>query len=194
MFTYTSGSGFAVNAGSTFIDSYTLSPVTVSFPATLTFTGLSDVGNVVNLGGSEYGQTLSGGTFLMTDSSGTLLSGTFSEALLTGTIGNNQGSVKTQFEDVVYDSTPYFVKSGLSDPGGLSFDLTSVTPSFGLTPAGTKFESFGAAGSGTFSATPATTVPEPGTTVPFVLGGLALLGLIVGKTRRTSRHTGGATA
>ena len=86
-----------------------------------------------------------------------------------------------------------FTYSGLDVVGSPtplgSFGFSSI---YGL---GTTLESFsavanntgnGAANSNATQYVGPTAVPEPATTVPFVIGGLALLGLVVRKTRRAS--------
>jgi hypothetical protein len=188
VFTYTSGVGFSVTPGADFIAQDILPPVQVDVPATLSFTGVNDVDNVINRGGGLYEQRLDGGggSFLLTrDADGvTLLSGTFSGASLFGTVGAVTGSMRTVFDNVVYTGGVYFASSGLMPtPGSFSFALNVVNPAFGLNEAGTKFNSFTAGGTGIFAAAPAA-VPEPGVVAFAAVNGLGVLGLMVRARRR----------
>jgi hypothetical protein len=110
-------------------------------------------------------QNLTGGTFTLTNSSAVvLLTGTFTGATLaTPAIppSQNQASFLTTVLGVNYTGGTYFATSGLTNPGGFSFGLTSVTPPATLlgAPGAQSFSTFDASGSGTFSAT--VPVPEP---------------------------------
>jgi hypothetical protein len=186
VFTYTSGpgGGFSITPGSSFEATYLLNPPSALFGQSVTFTGLQNVGTVTGAGttASPYTQALSGGTFTIGPG---LLTGTFSGGhLLDATSGAGTASLIDQLNNVTYTGGTYFTQSGLQNPGAFSISLTSVNPTISVT--GGYINSFQAAGTGTFSATSPTSVPEPASVVPFALGGLALLGLIARKTRRTS--------
>ena len=75
-------------------------------------------------------------------------------------------------------------------PNAQNVAATSIKPVVSVNGSG-YFNSFTAGGTGTFSATtPATTTtPEPATVVPFILGGLGLMTLIVRKNRKASSVT-----
>ena len=77
VFTYTSGAsgGFSITPGAQFIASFP-STFTTDGPATVTFTGLNNVGTVTG-GPTNYSQLLSGGTFDVSVGTTTLLKGTF---------------------------------------------------------------------------------------------------------------------
>ncbi len=187
-FTYTGASGFSITPGATFTSQYLKMPPG-QFPTTLSFVGLSNVGALSTNGMGQYTQALTGGSFMLTANSGTdlLLSGTFDGGnLLVATTGSDTSSLRNTLTNVVYTGGSYFTASGLSNPGAFSLSMTSVHPTIGITDG--HFNDFVAGGTGTFSATtPASSVvPEPATVVPFVLGGLGLLGLAVRKSRRTS--------
>lgn len=191
-FTYTGASGFSITPGATFTAQLLSSPPG-QFPTTLSFTGLNNVGGLSTNGLGQYTQALSGGGFTLTANGGSdlLLSGTFEGGnLLVATLGSDTSSLRNTLTNVVYTGGSYFTASGLSNPGAFSLSMTSVKPTIGITNG--HFNDFTAGGTGTFSATtPASSpVPEPATVVPFLLGGLGLLGLAARKARRT----GGATA
>ena len=188
-FTYTGSSGFSITPGATFTAQYLKTPPG-QFPTTLSFVGLQNVGTATAVS-NGYQQALSGGSFSLTADGGStlLLSGTFDGGnLLTGTTGSTTSSITNTLTNVIYTGGSYFTASGLSNPGAFSLSMTSVTPTIGITNG--HFNDFVAGGTGTFSATtPSSVVPEPATVVPFVLGGLGLLGLVARKARRTSGAT-----
>jgi hypothetical protein len=204
-FTYTSGTGISVGSTSLFTAIYDpggSDEIDVS-KTHLSFTGLDDSGNLVAPapGGDVYVQNLvpkatDPGTFTLTSTTsftdgttvykpGTVvLQGTFSEATLSGAIttpASSTGSLRTEFNDVVYTGGVFFGKSGLANPGAFSFDLTSIktgaTSGLLLNSTGTKFRTFTAAGSGTYSATAA--VPEPSSVAAFAATGLGVMGLML---------------
>lgn len=186
VFTYNSGAagGFSITPGAQFLASF-LPTFTTNGPATVTFTGLTNVGTVSGAGtvSNPYTQELSGGSFDVVSGGSTLLTGTFGGGnLLEGVSGASTAAITNQLNNVTYTGGSYFTSSGLSNPGSFSISMTSVTPAVGV--SGGYINSFKAGGTGTFSATSA--VPEPATVVPFTLGGLGLLGLIVRKSRRTN--------
>ena len=187
VFTYSGTNGFSITPGATFTaqDAYTTDSL-----ATLSFTGLANDGLATDNGNGSYQQYLTGGTFLLKSSSGsTLLAGTFGSGdLFSGTIGSDATVLRNTLVNVVYTDGSYFTASGLDNPGSFSFSMVGASPV--LSVSNGHFNDFKAAGSGTFSAsTPSAVVPEPATVVPFVLGGLGLLGLAVRKSRRTSGAT-----
>lgn len=191
-FTYTGASGFSITSGATFTGQLLSNPPG-QFPTTLNFVGLNNVGTVTGTGttADPFNQLLSGGSFSLTANGGAdlLLAGTFGGGnLLVGTTGSTASTLSNNLTNVVYTGGSYFTASGLNNPGSFSLSMTSVTPSIGVT--GGHFNDFKAGGTGTFSATtPSSVVPEPATVVPFILGGLGLLGLAVRKSRRTSGAT-----
>lgn len=187
VFSYSGTNGFSTTPGATFTAQDAHSTDLMS---TLKFTGLANDGTVTNNGLGQYTQALTGGSFLLTSSTGSdLLSGTFDGGnLLVGTLGSDAGTVRNTLTNVVYTGGSFFTASGLINPGSFSFSMTGIKPTLGVTNG--HFNNFTAAGSGTFSASqPSSVVPEPATVVPFLLGGLGLLGLVVRKARRTSGAT-----
>lgn len=186
-FTYTGASGFSITPGATFTSQF-LPVKSAQFDTTLAFTGLNNVGTVAAVPGG-YQQALSGGSFTLTDGNTLLLAGTFHGGyLLQGQVGSSTSSITNQINDVIYTGGSYFTASGLSNPGSFVLSMTSVNPKLDVSNG--HFNNFQSAGSGTFSATtPSSVVPEPATVVPFILGGLGLLGLAVRKSRRTSGAT-----
>ena len=191
-FTYTGASGFSITPGATFTGQLLSNPPG-QFPTTLSFVGLNNVGDVTGTGttADPYNQLLSGGSFTLTANGGAdlLLAGTFDGGyLLQGQEGSSTSSITNKVNNVIYTGGSYFTASGLDNPGSFSLSMTSVTPTIGVTNG--HFNDFVAGGTGTFSATtPSSVVPEPATVVPFLLGGLGLLGLVVRKARRTSGAT-----
>lgn len=191
-FTYTGASGFSITPGATFTAQLLTNPPG-QYPTTLSFVGLNNVGTVTGTGttADPYNQLLSSGSFTLTANGGSdlLLAGTFGGGnLLVGTTGATASTLSNNLTNVVYTGGSYFTASGLSNPGAFSLSMTSVTPAIGVTNG--HFNDFVAGGTGTFSAsTPTSVVPEPATVVPFILGGLGLLGLVVRKARRTSGAT-----
>lgn len=189
VFTYTGGSTgqFTTTLGSLFsADSFPAS----DSGATLTFTGFSASAIVTGAGTAlnPYKQALGNGTFLLKSSTNVdLLSGSFGGGnILSAATSSSTSSITNTVNNVVYDSIgTYFAASGLLNPGSFSISMTSVAPAPSV--SGNYLNGFTAGGTSTFSATKApTTVPEPATVVPFMLGGLGLLGLIARKTRRTN--------
>lgn len=192
-FTYTGGPGGGLSAsgGSGFTATYDL-PAGTTVPydnSSLTFTGLSNVGTT-STSGSLFDQILSAGTFNIVNGTTTLLSGSFTGADLMGKTGasTKSASLNTDLYNVTYTGGKFFTDSGVSkiDPNNsLSFSFLNIPN--GLSVSNGSLNSFTASGSGQFQGdVAASTVPEPATIVPFVLGGLALLGLVVRKTRRVS--------
>jgi len=170
-FHYTTGvgGGLSITGGTVFLANGPLGAIDPS--STLTFTpgSLVNVGTVV-VGPTDV-QNLTGGTFTLKNAAlVTLLTGTFTGAQLTTPtpLPQTQASFLTNLLGVTYTGGTYFATSGLNNPGGFSFGLTSATPPVNL--AGGFFTTFDAAGSGTFSAD-APSVPEPATVA---LGMIAL--------------------
>ena len=189
-FTYTTGlgGGFDVTPGATFTAEFLPTGATTPFPtATLSFGANSLRNKSLVVNGMDYTEHLTGGTFTLFDSatSTLLLSGKFGGGdLLKGTQGASTASLVNTLTNVTYTGGTYFTASGFNNPGAFSIALTSVIPNVGITSG--YLDSFAAGGTGTFSARIPAPTPEPATVVPFMLGGLGLLGLIVRKTRRTS--------
>ena len=189
VFTYTGGPGgqFTTSAGAMFQGTF-LPTFATNAPATLVFTGFSVSGVATGTGTTTdpYRQGLSGGTFTL-DSGGTnLLQGRFADGNLLTSVSNSTtaGIITNSVNNVTYTGGTYFGLSGLNNPGSFSISMTSVAPPPSI--SGGYLTGFTAGGTSTFSAQTPSTVPEPATVVPFMLGGLGLLGLIVRKTRRTS--------
>ena len=88
---------------------------------------------------------------------------------------------------MTYDAASTEVPAGDSLFNGL-LTLTFNPINNGYVVSGGSLQSFTATDAAVYSAVPAGVpgVPEPATLVPFGLGGLGLLGLIVRKNRRTS--------
>lgn len=173
-FTYTTGpaGGLTIAPGSTFLSNST--GFIPDAAATLTFTGLANTGTVIT-GVSTDVQNLTGGTFTLKAGNGVtvLLSGTFTGAQLVATLPlpESQANFLTNVLGVNYTGGSYFTASGLVNPGGFSFGLTSINPP--VTVVGGFFTSFSAGGSGTYSAT----IPDgTGGGVPLPRG--AALGLV----------------
>jgi hypothetical protein len=170
-FTYTTGSagGLTITPASTFIGSFLLPPGSVDPGSTLAFTGLANSGTVTSAAG-VFTQNLTGGTFTLTNASSVVtLAGTFTGATLSANspLPNSQASFLTTVLGVNYTGGTYFTSSGLANPGGFSFGLTSVTPAVNVSAG--YFTSFVAGGSGTFSAG-STSVPEPMTAAAGLMG------------------------
>jgi hypothetical protein len=190
VFTYTPGvgGGFSISPNALFSSEYVLSPISFAAPVNVSFTGLNNVGTLTG-GPANYQQALSGGSFAVTSGGTSLLTGTFDGGnLLDGTVGASTSTITNTLTNVTFTGGSYFSQSGLFNPGSFSLSMTSVAPP--ISAGATYFNGFTAGGTGTFSAsTIPPAVPEPATAVPFVLGGLGLLALIVRKNRRASSVT-----
>jgi hypothetical protein len=132
-----------------------------------------------------FTETFTGGTFSVYNGATDLLSGTFSGGTIQGTVGDQSGGLNVT--GVTYDAASTALPSTYNPNGGtISLTYNVILPG-GYAVSGGKLQGFTATDSGVYSAVKnTTTVPEPATVVPFMLGGLGLLGLIVRKTRRTS--------
>ncbi|MGI4788618.1 MAG: hypothetical protein ACRYFS_07185 [Janthinobacterium lividum] len=196
-FIYTSGAGGGLTLTQVNFDASLDVPTVgtqINNPATVTFTGLSNSGSTtaVALGTHTiFDQELTGGQFTIVDTatSQLLLSGAFTGADLTGTLGTSLAGVATNFNNVTYTGGLYAtdanIQLGATPADTFNFQLINTNPKLSVTDG--ALDSFASAGSGQFTGvTAVTTVPEPATFVPFAIGGLALLGLIARKTRRTS--------
>ena len=197
-FTYTGGAGGGLAMAPTgFYASLDVpsAGTLINNPATVLFTGLSNVGTTAEStanGVTTFDQRLTGGNFTLTDGkSGTvLLTGAFQGADLTGVPGTSQAGVSTNFFGVSYSGGLYASSSGIllgpQTEDSFNFSLIGAKPN--LNVSGNTLQSFTSAGNGQFTGiTPSvTTVPEPASVIPFAIGGLALLGLIARKTRRVS--------
>lgn len=186
-FSYVTGAagGLNISTSATVFLANSSLPVTPQVDATVVFTGLNNVGTV-----SGIEQTLSGGTFTITQNGGgpVLLQGTFTGATLFA-VGPTGGVFQSTMQSVTYTGGTYFAASGLDNPGNLSFNFTSVSPT--PTIVGGYYTNFNASGSGTFSASLAA-VPEPGEYAVMGMAGLTVCGLIVRARRR--RSVGGMAA
>lgn len=176
-FHYSQFVGLSINPGTFFLANGPLGAVDPNSTLTFSAGSLLNVGFVVT--GTTDVQNLTGGTFTLTNSSAVvLLMGTFTGAQLTTPtpLPQTQASFLTNLLGVNYTGGTYFATSGLTNPGGFSFGLTSVTPPVTLVgPVGSQsFSTFDAAGSGTFSA--AQPVPEP-VTAALGLTALPALGI-----------------
>lgn len=192
VFSFSGGAtgAFSVTSGSIFSAQFLGTPfsqtlASVSFGAgSLTALGMA---TGTGTGLDPYTEQLSGGTFTVTQSgtSTVLLSGTFGNGnILQGASGSGTSSITNTITNVVYTGGTYFMQSGLSNPGSFSISMTSVTPTLGVT--GGYLNAFRAGGTGTFSAGPLATVPEPSAYAAFGIAGLGLLGLMV-RGRKTRR-------
>ena len=189
VFTYTGGASgqFTTTAGSQFLGTF-LPTFAINAPATLVFTGFSASGVAGGSGTTldPYTQGLTGGTFTLDQGGTNLLTGSFMGGnILTAVTNSTTASITNSVNNVTYTGGTYFGLSGLNNPGSFSISMTSVAPPPSI--SGGYLTGFTAGGTSTFSAQTPSTVPEPATVVPFMLGGLGLFGLIVRKTRRTSR-------
>jgi len=188
VFTYSGGSGgtFSTTVGSQFASLFSPT-LTNSAPDVLTFTGFSASGFATGSGTTldPYRQGLGMGGFTLTGGGNTLLTGTFTGGnVLTAITSATSAAITNTVNNVTYTGGTYFAAAGLNNPGSFSIAMTSVAPP--PTVLGGYLTNFTAGGSVNFSATQPSTVPEPASVIPFALGGLGLLGLIVRKTRRTN--------
>ncbi len=194
--TYTPGGGGGLSfaAGPIFTATYDLPQGSAPTPynnATVVFTGLQNSGATA-VAGSAFDQSLTGGTFNISQGNTLLLSGNFTGADLTGLTGANSKSafLNSDLYNVSYTGGLFQKDSGVASTdsnNAFSLSFLKIPAPPGLSVTNGHLNGFQASGSGQFQGTlPSTTVPEPATTVPFVLGGLGLLGLVVRKTRRTS--------
>jgi hypothetical protein len=173
-FVYTTGvgGGLSIAPASVFTGQFNeFAPGIIDPLSTFAVTGLVNTGIVSTLGGVST-QTLTGGSFTLTNASSVVtLSGTFTGATLSANapLPSSQASFLTTVLGVTYTGGTYFAASGLSNPGGFSFGLTSVTPAVSVAGTG-YFTSFVAGGAGTFSAGPTTSVPEPMTAAAGLMG------------------------
>jgi len=191
VFTYTGGASgqFTTTPGALF--------ASASFPASdtaiLSFMGFSASAPATGTGTLQYPfqQALGGGSFTLKSVGGAdLLDGTFTGGNLLSAISSSSStaSITDSVNGVTYTSGSYFTNSGLLNPGAFSISMTSVAPAPTITNG--YLDGFKAGGTSTFSATtPPAAVPEASTVVPFALGGLGLLALIVRKNRRASSVT-----
>lgn len=162
--------------------------------AVMTFTGFQASQMATGTGSinDPFQQILGGGTFNLKDSTtgADLLDGSFTGGNLLSAIATSSStaSITETANGVTYTGGSYFLNSGLANPGAFSVSMTSVAPSPTITNG--YLDAFTAGGTSTFSASrQPTTVPEPATVVPFLLGGLGLMALIVRKNRRASGVT-----
>ena len=141
-------------------------------------------GSTIDLGGGDFKEVFSSGTFSAFNGGTDLLSGTFTSGKINGSAGDSIGSFGAS--NVTYDAASTVVPTADSLTNGL-LTLTFNPINGGYVVSGGTLQSFTATDAAVYSAVPGTpTVPEPATLAPFVLGGLGLLGLIARKTRRTS--------
>ena len=197
VFTYSGGSGgtFRTSAGSIFLGTF-LPTAATNAPATLTFTGFSASGQATGDGSSAnpYNQGLGAGTFSLADASNTLLTGTFTGGnVLTVIYGSTTAGITNTVNNVTYTGGSYFLSSGLLNPGSFSTTMVTVSPSPTVSSEDGYLTAFTAGGSSVFSATVprVSTVPEPATVAPFIMGGLGLMGLAF-RARKTRRSNGAA--
>ena len=189
VFTYTGGQfgQFTTTAGATFLAS---SGSNVNANTIMTFSGFQASAPVTGTGSSSdpYKQVLGGGTFSLKSGTLDLLDGSFTGGnLLSAFSSGSTASITNSVNGVTYTGGSYFASSGLLNPGSFSVSMTSVSPAPSVSNG--YLNGFTAGGTSTFSATKATTVPEPASVVPFLLGGLGLMALIVRKNRKTSGVT-----
>lgn len=194
VFTYTGGpmGKFTTTSGAIFTG---LSGGLVNSGSTLTFTGFGTSGFASGDGSTAtpYTQGLGAGTFDLSNSGNELLQGTFTGGnILTVVNGSTTSSITNTVNNVSYTGGSYFTNSGLLNPGSFSVSMTSVSPSPVIGDDG-YLSAFTAGGTSTFSATVprVTTVPEPATVAPFIMGGLGLMGLAF-RARKTRRSNGAA--
>jgi hypothetical protein len=194
VYTYTGGASgqFSTSAGGVFTG---LSGGLVNPNSTLTFTGFGVSGAATGDGSSAnpYTQGLGAGTFNLYNGDTTLLSGTFTGGnILTVASGSTTASITNTVNNVTYTGGLYYTNSGLLNPGSFVTSLLGVNPSPTIGSDG-FLTGFSAGGTTNFSATTprVTTVPEPATVAPFIMGGLGLMGLAF-RARKTRRSNGTA--
>ncbi len=142
-------------------------------------------GSTINLGGGNFFESFTGGSFSAVNSGVDLLSGTFTGGKILGSAGDLTGAFGAT--GVTYDTSSTALPVGDSRFNGLiTLTFNPINGGYVLSPGG-ALNSFTATDAAIYSAVPGTpSVPEPATVVPFLLGGFGLLGLIVRKTRRTN--------
>ena len=131
-------------------------------------------------------ETFTGGKFSAVSGGSDLLSGLFTGGTIQGTVGQPSGGLNVT--GVTYAAGSTALPAIFSPDGGtISLTYNVILPDgYAVSPGG-QLQNFTASDSGVYSAVKTTTtVPEPATLAPFVLGGLGLLGLIARKTRRTN--------
>jgi hypothetical protein len=182
----TSGSGFEVAS---------TGPSTSSSDAIFELNPITEAGVATPDGFGGYNALFSGGTFSIVDDLGagpTLLSGSFGSAVLTSPDSTEGTVVNLGLNTVTYNASSTYVQQFIAMYGGLApitgnmtLALANATP--GIGPDGTDggFAAFDAqGGTSTFNAI-ATPAPELSPVVPFSMGVLALVGLMVVARRRT---------
>lgn len=141
-------------------------------------------GSTTDLGGGDFKETFTGGTFSAFSGTTDLLSGSFTSGKINGSAGDGTGAFGAS--NVTYDAASTAVPATDTLVNGL-LTVTFNPINGGYVLSGGQLQSFTATDSAVYSAVPAA-VPEATGLVPFALGGLCLLGLIVRgrKTRQTS--------
>jgi len=182
------GGGLAFSGGPIFTAAYDLPQGSSPTPynnTTVVFTGLKNSGATA-VAGNLFDQSLTGGTFDISQGNKVLLTGNFTGADLTGLLGSGSKSafVSSDLHNVTYTGGLFQTLSGIgaSSPSN-AFSLSFLNIPNGLSVTNGHLNGFTASGSGQFQAPVPPAVPEPASVVPFALGGLGLLGLIVRKKR-----------
>jgi len=166
-------------------------------PDTLALTGLANTGFADNGGsGTNWNQALTRGTIHLFDkNSMLLLIGTFTGANMLGNVDGTNPDASVNMTGVVFTGGAYWTEAlieGFGPPSALTFTLISTAPLAITNNAGNNsFNSFVGGGTGTFSAsfTPPPGVPEPASFLPFTLGALGLIALII-RSRKSARFGG----
>ncbi len=180
--TYTSGSSFTGTDPATVYIDRTTNSVLVPTPFTL---NAGTAGSFVTASTGDTQNFISGGSFSY-GTAGSVLAGTFATSTLTQTGVNTFAFVAN---DVVFTGGSHL--DGFST-GSLQLEAIDAAPISGtsfVNAGGTGFNSFTATDGVTIDGVKATTVPEPASVVPFLLGGLGLMALIVRKNRKASGVT-----
>ena len=133
-----------------------------------------------------FEETFTGGTFSDYFGGTKLLKGTFTSGSIFGKEGSITGGL--DISGVTYDADSVALGSFSPSTGSISLTYNVIKPS-GYSLVGGKLQSFTATDSGTYSAV--STVPEPATVAPFIMGGLGLMGLAF-RARKTRRSNGAA--
>ena len=133
-----------------------------------------------------FEETFTGGTFSDYFGGTKLLKGTFTSGSIFGKVGSITGGL--DISGVTYDADSVALGSFSPSFGTISLTYNVIKPS-GYSLVGGKLQSFTATDSGTYSAV--STVPEPATVAPFIMGGLGLMGLAF-RARKTRRSNGAA--
>jgi len=187
------GAGAAMAQTFSYTTVFTPNPVTTGTPGNY-ITIINGTNPSINAGGFGSAINLSNltETSNVTPPSAATFTTPFDIALsITPTGGTTQTQDFTGTFSGKFNTDQSLTVTSFDAPGSLTYDFGSLgvynVGSLSFTQPGPMTSTTAGAIAGVVSYTPGpSTVPEPATLVPFALGGLGLLGLIVRKTRRTS--------